>query len=101
MHLSQSEDDALLGKSFDFLFEGRKALHRDQDRLYQWAKVSDMRFNKAKCWLWHLGHSEPRQLQRLREHFLESCPAEKEVGMLVDSQLNICQHMCPGGQKSQ
>ncbi|KAK4820041.1 hypothetical protein QYF61_017854 [Mycteria americana] len=27
----------------------------------QWAEVHCMRFNKAKCWLLHLGHSNPMQ----------------------------------------
>lgn len=37
--------------------------------------------------------SEPRQLHRLGENRVESCPAEKELGMLADSQLNMGQCM--------
>lgn len=36
-------------------------------------------------------HSEPRQLHRLGENCLESCPAEKQLGMLLDSLLNMGQ----------
>ena len=45
--------------------------------------------NRPECQVLRLGHNNPRQCYRLGEEWLESCLVEKDLGVLVNSQLNM------------
>ena len=53
--------------------------------------INGMKFTKSKSWILRLGRSNAGHKYKLGEEWLESSPAERDLGVLVERRLNRSQ----------
>ncbi|KAJ7419976.1 Transmembrane and TPR repeat-containing protein 4 [Willisornis vidua] len=81
--------DALVINKINLLELIQKLLHKDKSLEF-----------KDKCKVLHVGQGNPKYLYRLGDEWIESSPAEKNLGVLMDEEFDMTQQCALAAQKA-
>ena len=59
-----------------------------------------MSFNRAECQVLHFGHNNSKQPYRLGKEWVKSCLMERDLAVLMSSQLNMSQQCAQVAKKA-
>jgi hypothetical protein len=93
--LKKFADDTKLGKTVR-TEKDREELQEALDQLCAWADKWGMVFNVGKCKVMHMGHQNPAFNYTMKGQVLEETKEEKDIGVMVTSNLKTHCAMCPG-----
>lgn len=80
--------------------ERRDTMQRDLDRLEEWTHVNLMKFKKVKCTALHPGQGHSKYQYRLQDELIASSPAQNDLEIGVDENLNLRQQCAFAAQKA-
>ena len=91
-------DDTKVFSKVDSI-ERQKQIQQDLDNLVNWADKWQLQFNSDKCHVLHLGYRNQHYSYHMRKHNssekveLASSDYEKDLGILVDTDLSFSKHI--------
>ena len=97
--VSKFADDTKLGANVSSP-EGVQQLQSDLQKLGEWSEKWQMPFNLAKCKVMHIGHSNPRSDYSLLGRDIEETELEKDLGVLISSDLKFSKQCIEVEKKS-
>ena len=73
--------------------DGHGALQRDLIKVQEWATKWKMEFNLGKCKIMHVGRDNPKVAYVMGGAELETTNAERDLGVTIDSKLDLGTHI--------